>query len=92
MVVVAALVVLLLCAAGADARHGTTRAAVWVAPSLDEALDAAVELPRLCSLLASWHGALVLERYFNGASATRGIDRGFIPGPDTPLSTSFPSS
>ena len=38
---------------------------------LDGALDAAGDLPRLRSLLVSWRGTLVLERYYNGASATR---------------------
>ena len=37
----------------------------------DEALASAAELPRLYSLLVSWRGALVLERYFNGARAAR---------------------
>lgn len=32
---------------------------------------AAGTLPRLHSLLVSWRGALVLERYYNGAGATR---------------------
>ncbi len=32
---------------------------------------AAATLPRLHSLLVSWRGSLVLERYFNGARATR---------------------
>jgi CubicO group peptidase (beta-lactamase class C family) len=35
------------------------------------AVGAASELPRLHSLLASWRGEVVLERYFNGARATR---------------------
>ncbi len=35
------------------------------------AVNAASELPRLHSLLASWRGEIVLERYFNGARATR---------------------
>jgi CubicO group peptidase (beta-lactamase class C family) len=41
------------------------------APPLTEALDAAAELPRLHSLLASWRAEIVLERYFNGARAAR---------------------
>ena len=32
---------------------------------------AAADLPRLHSLLVNWRGALILERYFNGARATR---------------------
>jgi CubicO group peptidase (beta-lactamase class C family) len=35
------------------------------------AVNAAGDLPRLHSLLASWRGEIVLERYFNGARATR---------------------
>jgi CubicO group peptidase (beta-lactamase class C family) len=37
---------------------------------LDEAVKAAAELPRLHSLLVSWRGELILERYFNGRKAT----------------------
>ena len=39
--------------------------------SLDEALDAALDLPRLYSFLVSRHGTLIVERYFNGARAAR---------------------
>jgi len=39
--------------------------------SLDAAGDAGAGLPRLYSLLVSWHGELLLERYYNGARATR---------------------
>ena len=54
----------------------TTRAAGGSAPSaptIDDAaiVKAAADLPRLHSLLVSVRGALVLERYFHGASATR---------------------
>jgi CubicO group peptidase (beta-lactamase class C family) len=38
--------------------------------SFDEAIRAASELPRIHSLLVSWRGGLVLERYFNGRRAT----------------------
>jgi CubicO group peptidase (beta-lactamase class C family) len=38
---------------------------------LAEAEKAASELPRLHSLLVSWRGDVVLERYFNGARAAR---------------------
>ncbi len=73
-----------------------------------DAAKAAGELPRLHSLLASWRGEVVFERYFNGARATRGanvksvsksiisalvgiaIDRGLVPGPQTPIRTYFP--
>ena len=71
-------------------------------------MNAAGDLPRLHSLLASWRGEVVLERYFNGARATRAanvksvsksiisalvgvaIDRGMVPGPETPIRTYFP--
>jgi CubicO group peptidase (beta-lactamase class C family) len=72
------------------------------------AVNAAGDLPRLHSLLASWRGEVVLERYFNGARATRAanvksvsksiisalvgvaIDRGMVPGLETPIRTYFP--
>lgn len=72
------------------------------------AVKAAGELPRLHSLLASWRGDIVLERYFNGARATRtanvksvsksvisalvgvAINRGMVPGPETPIGNYFP--
>ena len=41
------------------------------AAPFDRALASAKELPRLHSLLVSRDGTLVLERYYNGASATR---------------------
>ena len=44
---------------------------VFGAPAFDDALAAAKQLPRLHSLLVSWRGQLVVERYYNGASATR---------------------
>jgi CubicO group peptidase (beta-lactamase class C family) len=37
---------------------------------LDDAVKAAAELPRIHSLLVSWRGDLVLERYFNGRRAS----------------------
>lgn len=39
--------------------------------TLDDAVKAAGELPRLNSLLVSRHGTLLVEQYFNGARATR---------------------
>jgi CubicO group peptidase (beta-lactamase class C family) len=39
------------------------------AVSLDAAVTAAGDLPRLHSVLVSWRGTLILERYFNGARA-----------------------
>jgi len=39
--------------------------------NFETAATAAADLPRLHSLLVSHRGTLVLERYFNGASATR---------------------
>jgi len=41
------------------------------AVSLDAAGDAGAGLPRLYSLLVSWRGELLLERYYNGARAAR---------------------
>jgi len=41
------------------------------APSLEGAAKAASALPRLRSLLVSHKGALILERYYNGARATQ---------------------
>lgn len=40
-------------------------------PTLDAAGDAAADLPRLHSLLVSWRGELILERYYNGIRPTR---------------------
>jgi CubicO group peptidase (beta-lactamase class C family) len=53
--------------AGAQSARGQSPSA----PAFDAALAAAKELPRLHSLLVSWQGSIVLERYFNGATATR---------------------
>jgi len=39
--------------------------------ALDPAADAVAHLPRAHSLLVSWRGELILERYFNGTRATR---------------------
>src|SRR3990172_4949794 len=39
--------------------------------SLDAAGDAGAALPRLYSLLVSWRGELLPERYYNGPRATR---------------------
>src|SRR5689334_13325849 len=47
------------------------RAANPQAPNLDAAAKAASTMPRLHSLLVSWRGNLILERYFNGTQATR---------------------
>jgi CubicO group peptidase (beta-lactamase class C family) len=49
----------------ADTQPDTAPPAV----SLDGAARAAGELPRLHSLLVSWRGNLILERYYNGARA-----------------------
>ena len=40
-----------------------------LAVGLDAAAKAGGELPRLHSLLVSWRGNLILERYYNGARA-----------------------
>ena len=50
------------CAVAAQAR---------VAPELRPAGDAAAALPRLRSLVVSWRGNVVLERYYNGATRDR---------------------
>ena len=64
-------------------RYAAAALALWVivsppanalvqpAPLLAEAGAAAAELDRIRSLLVSWRGALILERYYNGARATR---------------------
>jgi CubicO group peptidase (beta-lactamase class C family)/isoprenylcysteine carboxyl methyltransferase (ICMT) family protein YpbQ len=46
-------------------------AAAPAEPVLDSALDVAADLPRLHSLLVSWHGDLLVERYFHGVRATQ---------------------
>jgi len=63
-------------------RYAAAALALWVivsppanalaqpAPLLAEAGAAAAELDRIRSLLVSWRGALILERYYNGARAT----------------------
>jgi CubicO group peptidase (beta-lactamase class C family) len=38
---------------------------------MDEAIRAAAEMPRLHSLVVSWRGNVLVERYFNGARAAR---------------------
>ncbi len=43
-------------------------------PELGAAVKSAEGLPRLRSLLVSWRGDLILERYFNGARATTFAD------------------
>jgi CubicO group peptidase (beta-lactamase class C family) len=48
----------------------TFRSGADVSASLAPAVDAASRLPRLHSLLVSWRGSLVLERYFNRRRAT----------------------
>jgi CubicO group peptidase (beta-lactamase class C family) len=49
----------------------TRVAAAQQQPNLDEATKAASTMPRLHSLLVSWRGKVILERYFNGAQAAR---------------------
>jgi CubicO group peptidase (beta-lactamase class C family) len=50
----------------ADLKVSTTN----TLPTLDPAIKAALELPRLHSLLVSQRGTILLERYFNGRRAT----------------------
>ncbi|HEV8319587.1 MAG TPA: serine hydrolase [Vicinamibacterales bacterium] len=64
------LVVALATIVGARAADGQ-RVDTPPAVSLDAAARAAGDLPRLHSLLVSWHGDLILERYFNGARASQ---------------------
>jgi CubicO group peptidase (beta-lactamase class C family) len=54
-------------AAGGQTAPNDTRAL----PAVEAALAAAKQLPRLHSLLVSRRGSLVLERYYNGATAAR---------------------
>ena len=49
----------------------TDQAGPALRDGFEDALAVAKELPRLHSLLVSRHGDLVLERYYNGARATR---------------------
>lgn len=46
------------------------RSSILTPTLLEPALKAATELPRLHSLLVSWRGEVVAERYFNGKRAT----------------------
>ena len=62
-------VLVALVLAGAPASAGSQP--VQPPPGLAVAAEAARDLPRLHSLLVSWRGELVLERYFNGARAAR---------------------
>jgi CubicO group peptidase (beta-lactamase class C family) len=65
-----ALIAVALAVHGADAQNSA--GPVLAQPDrFTGAVKAASELPRLHSLLASWRGVVVLERYFNGARATR---------------------
>jgi CubicO group peptidase (beta-lactamase class C family) len=50
---------------------GTTPASARQRAVLDEVARGAAEMPRLHSLIVSWRGNLLLERYYNGARATR---------------------
>jgi CubicO group peptidase (beta-lactamase class C family) len=68
---VIALIVGLLTTQGAAARQSQPATVDRATVVFDDALGAARELPRLHSLLASWRGNLILERYFNGAHAKR---------------------
>jgi CubicO group peptidase (beta-lactamase class C family) len=61
-----------ICGVGAQQDSpAVTMVATSRAIGLAAALKAASELPRLHSLLVSWRGEIVLERYFNGARAAR---------------------
>jgi CubicO group peptidase (beta-lactamase class C family) len=49
----------------------TATAGTQVEGRLEPAAKAAAQLPRLRSLLISWRGSLILERYYGGARATQ---------------------
>ncbi len=70
-IIAAAIGLVLVCGSAG----GTTAAGVQNGgskdPPLHAAAQAAATLPRLRSLLVSWRGSLVLERYFGGARATQ---------------------
>jgi len=68
------LIVASLGVCGAAARQSPLTSDARQTPAFADAIQAATELPRLHSLLASWRGDVVLERYFNGARATRGAN------------------
>ena len=64
--------------AGVAPRDGAAAAAVPAQsraaaplPAFEDALAVAADLPRLHSLIVSRRGAILLERYYNGARATR---------------------
>jgi CubicO group peptidase (beta-lactamase class C family) len=57
--------------AGVPARSSDGQSVDVPAVSLDAAASAGSELPRLHSLLVSRRGTLILERYYNGARASR---------------------
>jgi CubicO group peptidase (beta-lactamase class C family) len=65
------LVLLLLAAVVIGPVAAQTVRAPGAAPGFEAALAVAADLPRLHSLLVSRRGELVLERYYNGARATR---------------------
>jgi CubicO group peptidase (beta-lactamase class C family) len=51
--------------------HSPAAAAAQGRASMDEVATAAAEMPRLHSLIVSWRGNVLLERYYNGARAAR---------------------
>jgi CubicO group peptidase (beta-lactamase class C family) len=68
-IVLALMGALLATAAAANAQ--TAGADLHTRPPFEAALAAAKQMPRLHSLLVSYRGGIVLERYYNGASGTR---------------------
>lgn len=54
-----------------QARYGLEQAPESSGPRFDDALAVAADLPRLHSLIVSRRGEILLERYYNGARATR---------------------
>src|SRR5687768_3991110 len=69
-IVLALVAALLATAAAADAQPAGEDVR-RTPPPFDAALAAAKQLPRLHSLLVSWRGDIVLERYYNGATGAR---------------------
>ncbi len=66
----ASIVALGICATSIPGRANASSPQRQTIPTLNEAVKAAGELPRLYSLLVSWRGQLILERYFNGRRAS----------------------
>jgi CubicO group peptidase (beta-lactamase class C family) len=64
-------VVVLMLSVVVVSSHVPALAAAQPRTSMDEVSKAAAEMPRLHSLIVSWRGNVLLERYYNGARASR---------------------